>query len=134
MHGFCYKYFVVLTIRLSQHSIAFTSCITKIYVIIIISKYDHHLGTLSLQCSFQINHYTTKYNLMMTEIVTHYINRESKVYSCFLEAIKAFDMIRYDKLFSMSFYRKMPYIIVRSMLDMYTYQTESTHCLTRKTF
>ncbi len=70
--------------------IALTSCITKIYDIIIIGKYHNHLDTSSLQFSFTTNHSTTMCNLTMKDIVTYYINRGSKAYLC-LDASKAFD-------------------------------------------
>ncbi len=101
--------------------IAFTSYITKIYDIIIINKYHNHLDTSSLQITFKTNHSTMICNLITKkEIVTYYINRGSKVYSCFLDASKIFDRIHYDKLFSILIDIKMPSVIVRSLLDMYT--------------
>ncbi len=65
-------------------------------------------------------------NLTMKEIITYYINRGSKLFSCFLDESKAFDRICYDKLFSILIDSTMPSVIVKSLLDMYTRQKVCT--------
>ncbi len=97
-----------------------------LYDIIIISKYHNHLDTSSLQFSFKTNYSTTMCNLTMKEIVTYYINRGSNIYSCFLDASKAFVRICYDKLFTILIDIKMSSVIVRSLFDMYTRQNMRT--------
>ncbi len=62
----------------------------------------------------------------MKEIVAYYIKRGSNFYSSFLDAIKAFDRICYDKLISILIDRKMSSVIVRSLLYMYTRQKVCT--------
>ncbi len=59
--------------------IALTSCITKIYDIIIIGKYHNHFDTSLFPFSFQTNHSTMICNLTIKEVVTYYINTGSKV-------------------------------------------------------
>ncbi len=54
----------------------------------------------------------------MKEIVTYFLNRGSQVYSCFLDAKKLFERILHDNLFSLLIDRKIPSIIVRSLLDI----------------
>ncbi len=109
----------------NYRSIALTSCITKVYDIIIINKYHNHLDTSSLQFSVKTNHSTMMCNLTLKIIVTYYINTGSKVYPCFLDTSKAFDRIHYVKLFTILIDRKMPSVKVRSMLDMYLIWAES---------
>lgn len=110
----------------NYRGIALSSGITKVYDIVTINKYHKHLETSGLQFAFKSGHSTVMCNLTMKEIVTYYINRGSKVYACFLDATKAFDRIRYDKLFQMLIDREMPCIIVRSLLDMYQRQKVRT--------
>ena len=44
------------------------------------------------------------------------------VYSCLLDASKAFDKVHYGKMFKLLIKRKLPLIIVRMLFDSYTRQ------------
>ncbi len=50
------------------------------------------------------------------------MNRGSAIYSCMLDASKAFDRLRYDKLFQLLIKQDFPPIVIRALLDMYTRQ------------
>jgi len=50
------------------------------------------------------------------------MERSSDVFSCLLDASKAFDKVHYGKLFSVLIDRKLPYIVIRFLLDSYTRQ------------
>ena len=65
--------------------------------------------------------------LVLKEIVRYYYNICSNVFSCYIDATKAFDRVRYDKLFNLLIDRGIPPIIVRSMLDLYVRQSLKTH-------
>ncbi len=51
--------------------------------------------------------------------VRYHINNNWDVYSCCVDATKAFDRMRHDKLFQILIYCKMPAIALRRLLDMY---------------
>ena len=53
------------------------------------------------------------------ETATHFVNNNSCVYSCFLDASKAFDKVRYGKLFNLMLKRGVPSSIVRFILGGY---------------
>ncbi len=48
------------------------------------------------------------------------MNRGSEIYSCMLDASKAFDRLRYDKVFELLIKWDFPPIVIRALLDMYT--------------
>ena len=51
------------------------------------------------------------------------MNRDSSVYACFIDASKAFDRVRYDKLFELLVGRGIPHVAVRLLMDMYSRQS-----------
>ena len=110
----------------NYRGIALTSCLNKIYDHIIILKYGHTLHTSDLQFSFKEKHSTVMCNLSLKEIIQYYNNRGSKVYCCMLDASKAFDRLRYDKLFALLMERGLPLIIIRQLIDSYERQMART--------
>ena len=110
----------------NYRGIALISCITKLYDLILIDRCGPQLCTSNLQFSFKPQHSTVMCNLVMKETIRYYNNRGSDVFACFLDASKAFDRLRYDKLFQILLERKMPPILIRSLLDMYERQTVRT--------
>ena len=59
---------------------------------------------------------------VVKETINYYLNRGSEVYSCMLDANKAFDRLRYDKLFELLIKQDFPPVVTRALLDMYTRQ------------
>ena len=54
----------------------------------------------------------------------HYFNyRNTNVYSCLLDASKTFDKVYYGKLFRLLIKRKLPFIVIRLLLDSYLSQS-----------
>ena len=85
------------------------------------------MKTSPLQFAFKKDHSTVMCNFTTKEVINYYINNGSKVYACLIiDASKAFDRLRYDKLFKLMLDRGMPCIIIRSMLDIYEKQKVRT--------
>ena len=61
-------------------------------------------------------------SLSLKEIVTYFRNRGSKVYACFIDASKAFDRLKHDKLFLVLKDRGLPPLALRLVMDMYQRQ------------
>ncbi len=110
----------------NYRGIALTTCLSKIYDIIIIQRYPQYLATSHLQFAFKEGHSTTMCNLVAKEVISYYNNNGSDVYCCMLDASKAFDRLRYDKLFDILLQRGMPFIVVRSLIDLYERQMVRT--------
>ena len=56
------------------------------------------------------------------DIINHYKTNGSNVYSCMLDASKAFDRVHFGTLFKLLLSRNIPIGIVRLLLDSYTRQ------------
>ena len=69
------------------------------YVIIIIDLSDDSLSTSDMQYGYKNNHSTTMCTVILKEVIHHYINGNSNVYCCLLDASKAFDKIHYGSYF-----------------------------------
>lgn len=115
-------------VRVSSNYRGITLCnsIQKLMDIIIMRRYEQLLLTSNMQYAFKQNHSTVMCTLVLKEVVKHYANHNTDVYSCYVDASKAFDRVRYDKLFTLLMERGMPPIIVRSLLDLYTNQLMRT--------
>ena len=59
---------------------------------------------------------------ILIETANHFVNNNSCVYSCFLDASKAFDKVHYRKLFNLMLKSNVPSVIVRFILDGYIRQ------------
>ena len=55
-------------------------------------------------------------------MIDNYNRNGSNVYSCLLDASKAFDKIHYGKLFNVLLRKDVPFCIIRILLDAYTRQ------------
>ncbi len=63
--------------------------------------------------------------LTLKELVNYYRKRYSNIYPVFIDASKAFDTVKYDRLFSILIKKGIPAIIVRIIMDMYENQESS---------
>ncbi len=79
-----------------------------------------------MQYAFKKGHSIVMYTLVPKEVINCYLNNNLDVYTCIIDATKAFDHIRYDKLFQILIDRGMPALAVRSMLDLYQRQVVTT--------
>ena len=95
---------------------------SKLFDHIILLKYSKQLQSSDIQFGYKGGHLTTLCTLIYKEVIDHYINNDSTVYSCFLDASKAFDRVRYDKLFSILLSKHIPKIVVRLYVDSYMIQ------------
>ena len=75
------------------------------------------LQTCAMQFGFQSNHSTVLCSLLqfIIETINHNVNEGSNVYSCLLDASKAFDRVHWGRLFKILIKRKV------SFLNLYVY-------------
>ncbi len=85
-----------------------------------------HLVYNMLQFSFKSGHSTSMCSLALKEVVNYYRNGRSKFYTCFMDASKAFDRIRHDKLFKILQDRGIYPLALRLIIDMYKRQKSRT--------
>ena len=65
--------------------------INKLYNYVIIKLCGNRLLTSDMQYGYKKNHSTTMCTAIFRDVIEHYVNGHSNVYSCLLDASKAFD-------------------------------------------
>ena len=78
--------------------------------------------TLNAQFAFKKCHSTSMCTAVVKEVVSYYNGRNTNVYACLLDATKAFDCVRYDKLFESLLEKEIPGTVLRLLFDSYTKQ------------
>ena len=110
----------------NYRGIALCSAICKVIDIVIINKYSDKLMTSELQFAYKSQHSTSMCTTVLKEVCSYYQAKHTDVYVCMLDASKAFDRVHYGKLFSLLRQRKVPPMVTRLLLDMYTRQRMRT--------
>ena len=68
--------------------------------------------TSDMHFGFQNKHSTIMCSVVYYEVINHYLCNHINVYSCLLDAIKAFDRVHYGKLFNILLYKEVPFVII----------------------
>lgn len=110
----------------NYRGIALCSALCKLIDNIIIDKYGDTLFTSELQFAFKEGHSTSMCTTVLKEVASYYKSKNTDVYVCMLDASKAFDRVHYGKLFNLLRARKLPAMVIRLLLDMYTRQRMCT--------
>ena len=87
-----------LSIRANYRGISLFNGICKLFDYVIMHACNDYLYTSDMQFGFKPQHSTTMCSLVY-HIINHYMSNNSNVYSCLLDASKAFDKVNYGKLF-----------------------------------
>ena len=72
-----------------------------------------------MQVGFKSNHSTVLCIAMYIETIKHNVNEGSNVYSCLVDASKAFDRVRWGRLFTILIERILSFLFIRIVLDIY---------------
>ena len=107
----------------NYRAIALSSILSKILDWIIILKEQHSLCSSELQFGFKKSLSTTQCTFSMLEIFDYYNFNYSSVNVLMLDAGKAFDRVKYCKLFAALLERDISPIVLRLLLFMYTNQS-----------
>ena len=83
---------------------------------------NDYLYTSDMQFGFNPQHSTTMCSLVYHEIIHHYMSNNNNVYSCLLDATKAYDKVNYGKLFHMLWNRKISLCIIRLLMESFERQ------------
>jgi hypothetical protein len=106
----------------NYRGISLFNSICKVYDMLIIDICHQQLKTSDMQFGFKSKHSTIMCTAVYLEIISYYLNRNSNVYSCLLDASKAFDRVNYGKLFRILIDRNLPFCIIRCIKDSYIRQ------------
>ena len=103
--------------------IALVTAASKIFELCLSVILENYLFTHDQQFGFKSKHSTDFCIYTVKSVSKYYTQHHSPVYSCFLDASKAFDKINHFKLFRKLLDRKTPIVIVRILLFWYSKQT-----------
>ena len=106
----------------NYRAIALYSSMGKIVDMLISDRYNNQLMTSNAQFAFKKCHSTSMCTALVKEAVSYYNGRNTNVYVCLLDATKAFDCVRYDKLFELLLKKDIPGTVIMLLLDSYTRQ------------
>ena len=106
----------------NYRGIALSSCMTKIYDLVILKKYSRELSTSDMQYAFKKKLGTSMCTLVLKEVMSYFKRNKTNVYLGLIDASKAFDRVRHDKLFMLLIERKLPAVVLRLLLDSYRRQ------------
>ena len=103
--------------------IALASILSKVIEIIILSRIENYLITKPNQFGFKPKHGTDQCIYVLKEIVNLYTSMNGCVFTCFLDASKAFDRVDHLKLFDKLDKRGVPGYIINLLIFWYVNQT-----------
>ena len=110
----------------NYRGIALSSCLNKLFEMFLLKQYSACFKTCDLQFAYKTGHSTSLCTLMLKEIVKYYVSNGSQVFCAMLDASKAFDRVRLDKLMDLLQRRHTPAPIMRILLNSIQRQTVRT--------
>lgn len=99
--------------------ITLSSIFVKIFDNIVLFRYGDKLSSTELQFGFKAKSSTNLCSMVLKESLSYYVHHQSSVFCTFLDASKAFDRVRYCKLFRVLVSRQVPPLIVRVLINLY---------------
>ena len=84
---------------------------------------EKYLHTHDQKLGFKSQHATDMCIFTVKNVIKYYTKQNSTVFTCFLDAAKAFDRVSHWTLFSKMIKRNVPLVIVR--IFAYWYQTQT---------
>ena len=103
--------------------IALVTVASKILDIILLELLTPYLNTTDNQFGFKKGHSTDHCIFALQNVIQYYKSNNSPVYSCFLDASKAFDRVNHWTLFRKLLNRGVPVVFIRILLYWYRTQT-----------
>ena len=105
--------------------VAIVTACSKLFEFILLQLMDDHLTTSDNQFGFKSKHSTDLCIFTLKNVIDYYKNQNSPVFTCFLDASKAFDRVNHWTLFKKLKDRNVPLIIIRILLFWYREQNVS---------
>ena len=106
----------------NYRAIGISSLILKILDWVIMILFEGNLKPSDLQFGFQKKNSTTMCSWVVNETINYFNNRDTPVFSCFLDLTKAFDLVIFSKLFS-KLRDKIGSIFIRLLAYIYVFQS-----------
>lgn len=106
----------------NYRAIGISSLILKVLDWVIFILFEPQLKPSDLQFGFQKKNSTTMCTWVVNETINYFNNRDTPVFSCFLDLSKAFDLVTYSKLFC-KLRDKIGSIFIRLLAYIYVFQS-----------
>ena len=110
----------------SYRAIAGSSLILKIFEKTILELWGGLLSSDSLQFGYKAASSTTQASWLVHEVLGHYMREGAHPICALLDCSKAFDLAKWDKMFTLILERQVPPIVARAMI--YSYQEQYAWC------
>ena len=104
----------------NYRAIALNSCFSKLFDYVILNFLNDLFSTSDYQFAFKKDYSTTMCSFMVTETIQYYKNKGSNVIASLLDFSKAFDRVKYDKLFSILFSKNLCPLVLRMLIVFYS--------------
>ena len=103
----------------NYRAISLCTVFGKLLDYVILFMISDHIETNSLQFAYKPEFSTSLCSFLVSETIQYYRTKGSNVYVLSLDATKAFDKVRYSKLFEKLIERNVCPLIIRWLLNMY---------------
>ena len=103
----------------NYRAISICTMISKLFEYVILELAPQLKSSNNLQFGFKDKHSTVLCSYLLNQTVEYYNNAESNVFSLFLDASKAFDRVRYKKLFYCLLNKGICPLIIRYLIILY---------------
>ena len=103
----------------NYRAISINSIICKLLEYVLIDKLESKLNSNFFQFGFKSNSSTNLFTFAVEQTIQYYINNRSLVYAVFLDASKAFDLVRHNKIFKCLLDKDVCPVLVRLLISMY---------------
>ncbi len=110
----------------NYRGISLFNAVCKLFDKVILYLYKDELKASDMQFGFKEGHSTTMCSLIYQEVISHYLDCKGDVYSCLLDASKAFDRVHYGILFRRLLDTSIPKCVIRLIFDSYVRQQACT--------
>ena len=106
----------------NYRAIGISSLILKVLDWVILILFEDKLKPSDLQFGFQRKNSTTMCSWVVNETINYFNNRDTPVFSCFLDLTKAFDLVTFSKLFT-KLRDKISNVFIRLLAYIYVHQS-----------
>ena len=106
----------------NYRAIGSSSLVLKVLDWVIFTLFESDLKPSELQFGFQKKNSTTMCSWTVIETINYFNNRDTPIFSCFLDLSKAFDLVDFHKLFC-KLKNRISNIFIRLLSYIYVFQT-----------